>query len=109
MTSSTILRARYSEERHSAMALRVQDWQSVVADVNTRQAVVDARQRTTILAAGATRRGTDMSAAGVAVQTAELVDAARLEGQAAALSHTLALLAQPHARHPGCRQEWRPR
>ncbi|MFD7477496.1 DUF6221 family protein [Streptomyces sp. NPDC059837] len=50
-----------------------------------------------------------MSATGVAVQTAELVDAARLEGQAVALSHTLALLVQAYARHPGYRQEWRPR
>ncbi|MFE2320329.1 DUF6221 family protein [Streptomyces sp. NPDC059441] len=70
---------------------------------------MDACERTTILADGATRRVTEMSATGVAVQTAELVDAARLEGQAVALSHTLALLVQAYARHPGYRQEWRPR
>ncbi|MER5539473.1 DUF6221 family protein [Streptomyces mirabilis] len=70
---------------------------------------MDACERTTVLAADATRRVTEMSAPGVAVQTAEFVDAARLEGQAVALSHTLALLVQPYARHPGYRQERRPR
>ncbi|MFE7324729.1 DUF6221 family protein [Streptomyces sp. NPDC057565] len=103
------LRARYTEERQSAMARRMQNWQSVVADVNSRQAVVDACERATVLAAGATRRVTEMMATGIPVQTDDLVDAARLEGQAAALSHALALLAQPYARHPDYRQEWRPR
>ncbi|MFF4796572.1 MULTISPECIES: DUF6221 family protein [unclassified Streptomyces] len=103
------LRARYAEERQTAMELRMQNWQAVVADVNAKQAIVDACERATILAAGATRKITDMTAAGVAVPTAELVDAARLEGQAAALSRALSVLAQPHARHPEYRQEWRPR
>jgi hypothetical protein len=68
--------------------------------VNAGQAAVDACERVTILATGVTRRVSDMTAAGVPVQTVELVDAARLEGRAAALSHALALLARPYARHP---------
>ncbi|MGX4694728.1 hypothetical protein [Streptomyces sp. JNUCC 63] len=61
-----------------------------------------------ILAAGATRKITEMTAGGT-VPAAELVDAARLEGQAATLSRALSVLAQPHARHPKYRQERRPR
>lgn len=77
-----------------------------VADVNARQAVVDACERATIPAAAATRPVSDTTAAGVPVQTGELLDAARLEGRAAALSHTRAHLARPYARHPDYRQEW---
>ncbi|MGW9031605.1 DUF6221 family protein [Streptomyces sp. NPDC055722] len=99
------LRARYAEERQTAMELRMQNWQADVANVNAKQAVVDACERATILAAGATRKITDMTAAGVAVPKVELIDAARLEGQATSLSHALSVLAQPHARHPECRQE----
>jgi hypothetical protein len=91
------------------MTRRMQNWQLVVADVNSRQAVVDACERATVLAAGAARRVTEMTAAGIPMQTGDLVDAARLEGQAAAWSHALALLAQPYARHPDYQQEWRPR
>ncbi|CAL9669247.1 hypothetical protein SUDANB176_07381 [Streptomyces sp. enrichment culture] len=87
----------------------MKNWQSVVTDVNVGQAVVNARERATVLTAGTARGVTEMTAAGVRVQTTELVDAARLEGQATALDHTLTLLTQPYARHPGYQQQWRPR
>ncbi|MEU0837074.1 DUF6221 family protein [Streptomyces sp. NPDC056231] len=103
------LRARYAEERQTAIEFRMQNWQADVAEVNAKQAIVDACERATVLAAGAARKITEMTAAGVTVPTAEFVDAAWLEGQAAALSRALSVLAQPHARHPEYRQDWRPR
>lgn len=102
------LRDRYAEERRTAVGRRLQHWQREVAELNARQAVVDNCERWSVSADEAGRRLAERSAAGLGVEPAEALEAARLEGGATALIHAVATLALPYQRHPGYREAWRP-
>jgi hypothetical protein len=102
------LRDRYAEQRGTAVEQRLQHWQREVAELNAKQAVVDDCERWSRIAAEAGRRIAGMSAAGVGVEPAEALEAARLDGCATAMVHVVATLALPYQRHPEYRKAWRP-
>ncbi|WP_240662061.1 DUF6221 family protein [Streptomyces sp. WAC 06738] len=102
------LRERYAEQRRTAVEQRLQHWQREVAELNAKQAVVDHCERWTLMADEAGRRIAERSAAGLGVEPAEALEAARLDGCATAVIHVVATLALPFQRHPGYREAWRP-
>ncbi|MFF0729860.1 DUF6221 family protein [Streptomyces sp. NPDC004134] len=102
------LRERYTEQRRTAVEQRLQHWQREVAELNAKQAVVDNCERWSLIAGEVGRRVAERSAAGLGVEPAEALEAARLDGCATAMIHVVATLALPYQRHPGYREAWRP-